>query len=70
MRARPRLDPHLTRLTQAAVPSTVWQVVDRNRRADLDPSLAKHPKSTAEADEAETGSCDALAGRERVPLGF
>ena len=67
MRACPRLDPHLTRLTQAAVPPTVWQVVDRNRRADLAPSLAKHPESTAEADEAKTGSRDALAGRERLP---
>ena len=67
MRACSRLDPHLTRLTQAAVPSTVWRVVDRNRRADLAPSLAKHPESTAEADEAKTGSRDALAGRERLP---
>ena len=60
MRARPRLDPHLTRLTVVAVPPTVWQVVDRIRRSDLAPLLSEHLVPTSEAADTETGSRGAL----------
>ena len=69
MLARPRLDPHLTRLTLAAVSPTVWQVVDRNRRDGLAPSLAEHLVPTHEATDTETGSRAALRASRQLPRG-
>ena len=70
MRARPRLDPHLTRLTVVAVPPTVWQVVDRIRRSDLAPSLSEHLVPTLEAADTETGSRAALRASLQLPRGI
>ena len=70
MRARPRLDPHLTRLTVVAVPPTVWQVVDRIRRSDLAPSLSEHLVPTPEAADTETGSRGALHASRQRPRGI
>ena len=70
MRARPRLDPHLIRLTVVAVPPTVWQVVDRIRRSDLAPSLSEHLVPTLEAADTETGSRGALHASRWLPRGI
>ena len=70
MRTHPCLDPHLIRLTLAAVPPTVWQVVDRIRRSDLAPSLSEHLVPTHEATDTETGSRAALRASQQLPRGI